>query len=96
MKVILGAELNEENDEELVLPEQEPIYNFAFIFYELLLVQLPLQMVHPIEECNPQMLAYLVDELPEEEENEQDRNEINPQLAQLREKLAQNEAENRK
>ncbi|MDO5036107.1 MAG: DUF177 domain-containing protein [Porphyromonas sp.] len=94
MRVSLGAETDDEDDEHLILDEQDPVYDFSFIFYELVVVHLPLQMMHDIEDCDPEMTKYLVDQLPDEEQSEVV--EIDPQLADLRDRLAKSEKKSKK
>ncbi len=70
LEVLIGTELDDENDEVITLNAQDPVYDFTWIAYELLALHLPIQKMHDIEDCNPKMLKYLngtVDDLPEED-----------------------------
>ena len=65
--VELGEALDDEDDEHIVLNELDPTYDFGWIAYELLALHLPIQHTHePIEECDQEMVKYLVDRVPEE------------------------------
>ena len=71
MSVKLGEALDDENDEFITLPMQEPVYDFTWIFYELLALHLPIQHVHEnLEDCDGEMLKYLVSNIPDEEKEE--------------------------
>ena len=68
LQVKLDTYFDDENDELIILDMQLPIYDFTWIFYELLALHLPIQRMHKREDCNPEMLKYLVNELPEDAE----------------------------
>lgn len=68
LQVRLDNYFEDENDELITLDIQSPIYDFTWIFYELLALHLPIQRMHQIEDCNPEMLKYLINELPEDAE----------------------------
>lgn len=76
MRVVIGDELDDSDDEQITLNAQEPIYDFEWIIYELILVHLPLQMMHDISDCNPVMTKYLVDFHSEMEEDSDNVEEI--------------------
>lgn len=82
MSVKIGDSLDDENDEFITLPAQEPVYDFTWIFYELLALHLPLQHAHEDpKDCDQEMLKYLVDTIPEEQP------EQSPSLAEGKDEL---------
>lgn len=87
MHIQLGDELNDENDETLILDAKEPKYDFSHIFYEFVALHLPLQRVHDIEDCDPNMVKYLVDTVPEEDSNKEEKPKENPIWAKLRDEI---------
>lgn len=95
LQIKIGDELNDTDDELIVLDATKPVYDFKWVFFELLALHLPLQKAHDIAECDPEMLHYLVSEAPKEmplEEQEQmtyngeQDMEIDPRWAKLFEK----------
>ena len=48
-----------DNDEAYVLEGPSNVFDLSWRVYETVLLSLPLQRVHPIEECNPEMLRRL-------------------------------------
>lgn len=62
--VVLGESLDDENDEVITLDAQNPIYDFSWIAYELLALHLPIQRMHNIDDCDPEMVKYLTSEEP--------------------------------
>ena len=73
LEVIIGDELDDENNEVITLNAQDPIYDFKWIAYELLALHLPIQRVHKIEDCNPNMVKYLTSSEPYSTTNEDPR-----------------------
>lgn len=67
VEVEIGDALNDENDEIITLNAQDPVYDFSWIAYELLALHLPIQRMHDIEDCDPEMVKYLTSEMPDEE-----------------------------
>lgn len=49
----------EEDDENIWLPEDEPVLDLAWLLYEDVELSLPLVVCHEEGECNPEMLALL-------------------------------------
>lgn len=86
MTVQIGEALDDEDDENLVLDAKEPKYDFAHIFYELLALHLPIQRMHDIKDCDPAVLNYLVDTVPEDDTIEEIPEE-NPIWAKLRDEI---------
>lgn len=68
--VVIGDSLNDKDDEVITLDAQEPIYDFTWIAYELLALQLPIQRMHDIEDCDPEMVKYLTPDEPKEGEED--------------------------
>jgi uncharacterized metal-binding protein YceD (DUF177 family) len=72
---------NEESDDEalVVLAPEEYELDLEDSIYELIVVSLPLKMVHPLEECNQEMMAsvekYTVNLHDEEEEDDSEDEE---------------------
>lgn len=84
LEIVLGDHFDDENDELIYLDNQDPVYDFTWIIYELLALHLPIQRMHDIEDCDPEMVKYLVDEAPEGEM------EIDPMWETLKTKLNRN------
>ncbi|MDN4754584.1 DUF177 domain-containing protein [Porphyromonadaceae bacterium W3.11] len=89
LELILGDHLDDENDEQIILDAQDPVYDFSWIFYELLALHLPIQRTHDIEDCDPEFVKYLVNELPEETQPEDDDN-VDPIWQSLKDKMDKN------
>lgn len=66
VKLTIGDHFDDENDEEIILDAQDPVYDFSWIIYELLALHLPIQRMHDIEDCDPEFVKYLVNEIPED------------------------------
>lgn len=89
VNVILGTELNDENDEEITLDAQDPVYDFAWIAYELLALSLPSIHVHEdIEECDPEVVSHLSIEPPTSDDPDSDI------WAELKQKINKNKSNN--
>ncbi len=70
--VELGEKLDDENDEHILLNAMDPVYDFGWLVYALLALHLPTQHTHEhLEECDPEMVKYLVNELPDENDQEE-------------------------
>lgn len=69
--VVLGESLNDEDDEIITLDAQNPVYDFSWVVYELLALHLPIQRMHDIEECDPEMVKYLTPNEPVDGEEDQ-------------------------
>lgn len=78
--VVLGESLNDVDDEVITLDAQNPIYDFSWIVYELLALHLPIQRMHDIEDCDPEMVKYLT---PDEPSN----GEEDPRWAELKREI---------
>lgn len=95
MTVELGEALDDENDEHIVLNAMDPTYDFGWIFYELLALHLPIQHTHDrIEECDPEMVKYLVDQIPEEADKATDIDSNSDMWDALRSKIKNNNSNN--
>lgn len=57
--VKLGDHYEEESEEVLVLPITEAVLDFGWLLYEYIELSLPLQRMHPEDECDPEMLRRL-------------------------------------
>lgn len=84
LEIVLGDHFDDENDELIRLDVQDPVYDFTWIIYELLALHLPIQRMHDIEDCDPEMVKYLVDEAPEEDAA------IDPRWEALKNKINRN------
>ena len=90
VEVILGSALDDENDEEITLDAQDPVYDFSWIAYELLALSLPSIRVHEdISECDPEVVSHLEMEPPTE------NNPHDPMWAELKEKINKNKNNNK-
>lgn len=89
LEIILGDHLDDENDEQITLDAQDPIYDFSWIFYELLALHLPIQRTHDIEDCDPEILKYLVNEQPEDVDEDEPL-ALNPMFQALKDKMDKN------
>lgn len=87
LEIILGDHIDDENDEQITLDVQDPIYDFSWIFYELLALHLPIQRTHDIEDCDPEILKYLVNEQPLDEEEDEEALVLNPMFQALKDKM---------
>lgn len=68
--VVRVAYDEEQSDAELILvPYSQLSYNYAWDLMELLLLELPLQRVHPEGGCNPEMLSRFSIEQDSDEED---------------------------
>ncbi|MBR8704245.1 hypothetical protein IX315_001933 [Porphyromonas levii] len=79
--IVIGDSLNDVDDEVITLDAQNPIYDFSWIAYELLALHLPIQRMHEIEDCDPEMVKYLTPEEPRNEEED-------PRWAELKRELS--------
>lgn len=88
MNIKLGEALDDENDEFVTLNAQEPKYDFTWIFYELLALHLPLRHMHEDpKDCDQEMLKYLVDNIPEEKDEESSSGQLSDGNDELFRKL---------
>lgn len=93
VEVILGSALDDENDEEITLDAQDPVYDFSWIAYELLALSLPSIRVHEdISECDPEVVSHLEMEPPTE--NNQCDSMCDPMWAELKERINKNKNNN--
>lgn len=76
---------DEERDDDLLitLSKQQPTYDIAPLLYTMVVLALPLQRMHEIDDCNPDMVRYLVANAPDEEK----RNSIDPRFEALKASL---------
>ncbi|WP_297717705.1 DUF177 domain-containing protein [uncultured Porphyromonas sp.] len=89
VEVILGSALDDENDEEITLDAQNPVYDFSWIAYELLALSLPSIREHEdISECDPEVVSHLTMDPPAE------NNAHDPIWAELKEKINKNKNNN--
>lgn len=72
IKVKLGAEFDESNEEMLIIPEYEGIVNVAWYIYEFAYLSLPYRKVHNEGECNEEMLESLSHVLTTDSRNVED------------------------
>ncbi|MDO4770656.1 MAG: YceD family protein [Porphyromonas sp.] len=72
----LGDELCDEDDKVIVLSIQDPKYDISILMYEMIVLSLPLLRTHDIEDCDPEMVRFLVSDLPDAGEPIQESNPI--------------------
>lgn len=89
--VKLGAELLQESDEVLILPEREGVLDLSWLLWEDIALSLPIQHMHLEEqECDSSMMqiyrSMQAEELPEEEQagTERDADGIDQRWAALK------------
>lgn len=58
--VKFGPEFRDEGDELIIVSEREGTADMSRIFYELIMLSLPVTRVHDQSHCNPEMLKFLV------------------------------------
>ncbi len=71
IKVKLGEDYTEEDDI-IIVPKTEGYINVAWFLYEFIVLNIPIKHVHPIEECNIDMMKKLKEHLAflkDDEEN---------------------------
>ena len=102
IKVKLGAEFDDSDDEMLIIPEYDGIVNIAWNIYEFAVLSLPYRLVHNDGECNEQMLNALnqvlttdvreveEDEYEDDEESQQEPEATDPRWDALKKILNNN------
>ena len=105
LKVKLGAEASEDDDEYITVSELDGFVNVAWFMYEFIALSLPIQHVHAPGECNEEMMDALkkylrtdameeddLDEDSEEEDSEEpaESGEIDPRWNELKKILNNN------
>lgn len=92
MYVKFGNEEEDQSDDIIVVPFDEHELNIAQYIYELIILGLPIQHVHPYDEdgnstCDPEMLnklnEYLVEEVEDSEDEEEQIDERWSELKKL-------------
>lgn len=61
----LGEELCDEDDKIIVLNTQDPKYDISMLMFEIIVLSLPLQRMHDIKDCDPEMIKFLVSNAPD-------------------------------
>lgn len=94
MYVKFGTEAEDQSDEIIVISFDEHELNLAYYLYELIILGLPIQHVHPMDEqgnstCDPEMLEKLNEYLVEEEDisSEEDDEPIDERWSELKKLL---------
>ncbi len=104
LKVKLGPEASDENDEFITVSEMDGFVNVAWFIYEFIALSLPIQHVHAPGECNESMIEALskylrtdgdetedLDELPDDESGDFEKDsEIDPRWNELKKILNNN------
>lgn len=54
----LGEE-TDDSDDTIIVDRNKPLYNLAWLMYELIALSLPMKRMHAPEDCDPEMMAYL-------------------------------------
>lgn len=57
--VEFGKDYNDDSDELLVIPDNDPTLNVAYMIYDTVVLAIPIKHVHPMGKCNRQMSALL-------------------------------------
>lgn len=70
VRVAYDDQQNESDAELILVPYSQLSYNYAWDLMELLLLELPLQRVHPEGGCNPEMLSRFSIEQDSDEEDD--------------------------
>ncbi len=80
MSVRYGEEYNEIDDDNIVIPESDNVFNVANVIYDTVMLTIPIKHVHPEGECNEEMreileshLAHLAEDEEEPDEASDDR-----------------------
>ena len=81
ISVKYGDEFNDESDDELIIPESFNKLNVAQMIFETIMLSIPICHSHDnIEDCNPDMVAYLTEHKPGDSEEET----VDPRWAALK------------
>ena len=81
--VKFGEEADSDNEDTIVIPSDATSIDLAQWMYEYVIVSLPMQRMHPEDQCDPEMVKYL-----HKESDEPEQKEIDPRwevLKQLKE-----------
>ena len=81
LKVKLGIEYDDSNDDILIIPEYEGVINIAWYIYEFALLSLPYRIVHNEGECNEEMIESLNHVLTTEIHEGDDEDEFDDESA---------------
>lgn len=57
--VEFGKDYNCDSDELLIIPDNDPTLNVAYMIYDTVVLAIPIKHVHPMGKCNRQMSALL-------------------------------------
>lgn len=85
--VRFGKEYSEEDDNLIVLPEDEGVWDISWLLYEYVLLSVPMRNCHAEGECNPEMEALLKQYSAEPsavDEEKEENNEVDPRWAALK------------
>lgn len=81
-------EESNEDDEIIILPTAEYEIDVTKLIYDFIMLSIPLKRAHEEGECDPELVAklndFLVEELPEETEEEADEEDMDPRWQALR------------
>lgn len=62
--VKLGEEYKDDDSEMIIIPEDDGVIDVAWLMYEFILLNIPLQHVHPEGQCNQSMMKLLQEHTP--------------------------------
>ncbi len=99
--VKFGKEYSEESDELIVIPEDDGMFNVAWLVYEFIVLNLPMCRQHEEGECSEEMQElisqYIVEEIDEADDEseaadavENENKEVDPRWAALKNILDNN------
>lgn len=80
VRVKYGKEYLDDGGDVIIVPEREGIINVAWLIYEFTDLAIPILHVHPDGQCNPEMMALLLQHkgtIPEEATDELESKDLN-------------------
>lgn len=86
--VKFGKEYQEEDNNLIIIPEDDGIFNIAWILYEFAALSIPISHMHDNGECNPEMINLLhqhqAGSIDNTADAKQENNEPDPRWAALK------------
>ncbi|MGM9805045.1 MAG: YceD family protein [Candidatus Aphodosoma sp.] len=83
LSVRFGPEYSEDDDNMIVIPEDEGVFDISWLLYEYVELSLPMIHVHPEGECNPVMIG-IIDNLSAEKQVKEENDEVDPRWVALK------------
>lgn len=81
--VKFGTEYSEEDDNLIVVPEDEGIFDISWLLYEYVELSLPIVHIHPDGQCNPEMTG-IINRLSAVNQPKEETDEVDPRWAALK------------